>query len=137
MRKNSLPAAANPGKMAGRAHRDHAAAEGTAITLQEQGLVKFVEIATDEAMSPDAPVATTHTAVGTRPGIVTSQIMNLLEINGDLPYHEISKYERGVGPESKKGGEFAKTLRPFLLTALKKPFAKGPNCLTFSFNRLI
>jgi hypothetical protein len=63
--------------------------------------------------------------------------MNLLEINGDLPYHESSKSERGVGPESKKGGEFARTLRPFLLTALKKPSAKGPNCLTFSFKRSI
>ncbi len=102
--KNRLTAAADPGKVTRRTGRDHTPAERTAVTLEQEGIGTAIEIASGETVPPDPPVAAAHTAVRAGPGVVTPQIVNLLEINSNCPYHGSSKWKGVSAPKAKKGG---------------------------------
>jgi hypothetical protein len=64
-------------------------------------------------VTPDSPLVTARASFWTWPGKIFTLMLNLLEINRNGPYHDLSG-ERGCNPESKKGGEFYENSPPAL-----------------------
>jgi hypothetical protein len=60
------------------------------VAFYRQGIIKAVKVALDVTVAPYLPVAAAETMRRPWPGKVASLFMNLLELNGDKPYHQNS-----------------------------------------------
>jgi hypothetical protein len=116
MMSNGFFAGMNPCEMAFGTYGNHATAFRAPVAFYRQGFVKAVKVALDIAVTPDLPVPAAEAMRRPRPRKVASLFINPLEINGDKPYHQ-STLDKGLRPQTKKGGEFAITLRPTFFTA--------------------
>jgi hypothetical protein len=116
MMSNGIFAGMNPGKMALGTCGNYTTAFRAMVAFYRQGFVIAVKIALDISVAPYPPVTAAEAMRRPRPRKVASLFINPLEINGNKPYHQ-STLDKGLRPQTKKGGEFAKTLRPTFFMA--------------------
>jgi len=113
MSSDRFTTSVNTGKVTVRSGGHDTTAVGTAITLHQQGTRETIKETMAIAMTPNTQTLAAQTLIGTKPGVIAFLSENLLEINRDKPYHDNSFFRAPV-LDARKGGEFAKTLRPLL-----------------------
>jgi hypothetical protein len=87
MKPNGLFAGMNPYEMVFRTQGNYATAAGTTIAFYRQSFDKPIKVALNITVAPNLPVFAAEAARRIRPGITTAFFLNLLEINGNKPYH--------------------------------------------------
>jgi hypothetical protein len=133
MKPNGLFTGMNPYEMAFRAQGNDATAAGTTIAFYRQSFDKPVKVARYIAVTPNFPVFAAQATRRIRPRITTAFFMNLLEINGNKPYHQ-SLFVKGAVTPKKWAESWPKLSALFLLQHKKKTFTEGPNNLIADLN---
>jgi hypothetical protein len=109
----------HPYEMTFRAQGNDATAVGTKIAIYRQRFDKPIKVAGYTAVTPSFPVFAAQAARRIRPRITTAFFMNLLEINGNKPYHQ-NLFVKGAVTPKKWAESWPKLSGLFLLPHKKR-----------------